>query len=218
MQQLPNATHTQDSDQRDPTPADLAALVDALSDTTRGLLFLLLYFHGEMTASQLASEAKLHLNTIIHHLRVLQSNGLIWQCRTEMRRNFVEKYYQVPEGVRDHLSRSPDCVNEALKGLSPERRQAVFVTLMLTAAALLEQEARHISSMSAEQFQMTLSAGNLLTSMLVLRPSTSEEALKNLRRIIRTKIRRPAMGDQGSNRMMIVASFPMPFPLQSENS
>lgn len=134
---------------------EFKGLADTLADPTRGRIYLTLstlHLKG-MTATQLAKDLELNVNTIYYHLRLLREVGLVSDPEVVVRDNYIEKYYRLAPQIRAAMRRDPSALDKAMRDLPLEQRQKITVALCSAAAQLFARAARQIEAMPAEKYE-----------------------------------------------------------------
>ncbi len=115
--------------------------VDTLLGTfTHPLRGAILYqlLKGKTTASQIGENLGEKPDKIYYHLKILKEHGFIGEPEVVVRKNYVEKYYELTPRFRENLLSSAQELAEREKKMDPEEFRKLMLSFLSMAISLLQ--------------------------------------------------------------------------------
>jgi DNA-binding transcriptional ArsR family regulator len=190
----------------------LRGFIRALSEPTRGAILTELEHSGELTATQLARRLGLTANNVYHHMRVLRELKVVGEPRIVPRETYVEKYYQLAPEVQAVIGSDPEWLDRVQKGMSAEERKALFISMCLTMAQLLQRAARQYAEMDTTAFDALMSQRKLgMLSINEMGQARLESRLKSLRDTLRHEHESGIADEEPRSQQHVVLMAGLPF-------
>lgn len=161
------------------------ALLAALQDRTRGLIFSEFLFADELTASMVSERLGITFTNASYHLRRLLAAGIIEPSREVAAGFRTEKFYRITRELQQALLARPDAITETYDDMTAQERQTAHCAWLAIAGNMLLRGADRYQRMQAEEFERLFSDEKL---MMLAMGRVAREPLKQLLRIARAAL------------------------------
>ncbi len=161
------------------------ALLAALQDRTRGLIFSEFLFADELTASMVSERLGITFTNASYHLRRLLAAGIVEPSREVAAGFRIEKFYRMTRGLQQALLSRPDAMTDTYEDLTAEERQTVHCAWLAIAGNILLRGADRYQRMEADEFERLFNEEKL---MMLAMGRIAREPLKQLLRIARAAL------------------------------
>jgi DNA-binding transcriptional ArsR family regulator len=132
-------------------PDDFTGILrDTLKHPLRGaILYQLL--KGKITASQIAENLGEKPDRIYYHLKILKENGFLGEPEIAVRKNYVEKYYELDETFRENLISSLVEISRQEKTMSSEEFRSMMLSFLSITISVLQGYKKRIETAEPEK-------------------------------------------------------------------
>lgn len=127
-------------------------LLATLKHPLRGaILYQLL--KGKTTASQMAQNLGEKPDRIYYHLKILKKNGFIGEPEVKVRKNYIEKYYELHSQFRENLISSAKEIVSKEEEMTPEEYKGFMLSFLSMAISLLQGYKKRLENIPAEKIE-----------------------------------------------------------------
>ena len=127
-------------------------LLATLKHPLRGaILYQLL--KGKTTASQIAQNLGEKPDRVYYHLKILKENGLIGDPEIVVRKNYIEKYYELDQQFRRDILSSAENIVQKEHEMPPEEFKAFMLSFLSMAISVLQGYKKRLENMPAEKIE-----------------------------------------------------------------
>ena len=128
------------------------ALLETFRHPLRGaILYQLL--KGRTTASQIAQNLGEKPDRIYYHLKILRENNFIGEPEVVVRKNYIEKYYELDPQFRENFLQSVKEIGDKEKGMAPEEFKGLMLSFLSMAISVLQGYRKRLENMPPDKIQ-----------------------------------------------------------------
>jgi DNA-binding transcriptional ArsR family regulator len=125
-------------------------LLGTLKHPMRGAILYQL-FKGKITASQIAEDLGEKPDRVYYHLKILKDNGFVGDPEVVVRKNYVEKYYELDSTFRETLLSSLRKIAERELEMTPEEIRNFMLSFLSMAISVLQGYKKRLENASTEK-------------------------------------------------------------------
>ncbi|WP_297214925.1 winged helix-turn-helix domain-containing protein [Thermoplasma sp.] len=118
-------------------------LLKNFSNRTRLMIISLIIKNGPMTVTDLSKVIKTSRSNLYQLIKDMLSDGVIVQSKTEVKKNYVEKYYSINESL--FASVKSEDLRKAITIMDDESFRNLLISFLTTASAMMSIAAEQIS-------------------------------------------------------------------------
>lgn len=187
-----------------------SVLLNTFKNTTKVSILFLLSHHGKMTVTQMSKNVGVGKANLYHFVNEMVRDGLLSKPEAVIRKNYVEKYYQLSRksfGLVD-----PSEQRKRLKDAKSEEQKTIIQSTLLSLGLyfrLFAEEFAKADTQMIGRMRSAITNEQIALSYLVLPDKAYKYALGELRRVNKTLEERWGSEEPSltGNRLILVA-FP----------
>lgn len=132
----------------------MCAFVDVLLQTLKhplrgAILYQLL--KGKTTISQIGENLGEKPDRIYYHLKILKENGFIGEPEVVVRKNYIEKYYEIDPQFRKNVLSSVKEIGDKEKEMTPDDYKGLMLSFLSMAISVLQGYKKRLENMPSEK-------------------------------------------------------------------
>ncbi len=192
-------------------------LFNALENPTKLNIIFLLSRHEKMTVTQMAEHVQVGRPNLYHFVNEMVKDGLLLKPEVEVKRNYVEKYYQLNRKMLE--SQDPAEHKRLTKAASPEKLNSILRSGLAAIGLelrLLAEESARADTKTMQSTAQAIADDRMMLSYSILSDEAYDYIIAELKKL--AKIVEKRWGKEkimvGGNRI-ILAAIPSP---QAESS
>jgi DNA-binding transcriptional ArsR family regulator len=161
-----------------------ADFVDALLQTFKhplrgAILYQLL--KGKTTVSQIGQNLGEKPDRIYYHLKILKENGFIGEPEVVVRKNYIEKYYEIDPQFRKNVLSSVKEIGDKEKEMTPEDFKGFMLSFLSMAISVLQGYKKRLENTPAEKILEIKEKDNFEVKPIFFRDNFYVQWLKEVR-------------------------------------
>lgn len=127
-------------------------LLETFKHPLRGaILYQLL--KGKTTASQIAQNLGEKPDRIYYHLKILKENGFVGEPEVVVRKNYIEKYYELNLKFREDLLSSAEEIADKEKEMAAEDFRGFMLSFLSMVISILQGYKKRLENTSLEEIE-----------------------------------------------------------------
>ncbi|KYK33697.1 MAG: winged helix-turn-helix transcriptional regulator [Theionarchaea archaeon] len=160
----------------------IETLLATLKHPLRGaILYQLL--KGRTTASQIAANLGEKPDKIYYHLKVLKENDFVGEPEVVVRKNYVEKYYELNPQFRENLLSSTREIVDKEQEMSPEEFKAFMLSFLSMAISVLQGYKKRLENAPVEKIEEIQKKDNFEVKSIFFKDDPYVTWLKEMRTV-----------------------------------
>ncbi len=155
-------------------------LLQTLKHPLRGaILYQLL--KGRTTVSQIGENLGEKPDRIYYHLKILKENGFIGEPEVVVRKNYIEKYYEIDPEFRKNLLSSVKEIGDKEKEMTPEDFKGFMLSFLSMAISLLQGYKKRLENTPPEKILEIKEKDNFEVKPIFFRDDSYKKWLNEVR-------------------------------------
>jgi DNA-binding transcriptional ArsR family regulator len=157
-------------------------LLSTLKHPLRGaILYQLL--KGKTTASQIGENLGEPPDRIYYHLKILKEHGFIGDPEVVVRKNYLEKYYQISPEFRETLLSSVEEITEKEQEMSPHEFRGFMLSFLSMGISVLQGYKKRLETAPPGDIEQIRKNDTFEVKPIFFTDSSFQEWLQKARRI-----------------------------------
>ncbi|MBU7030968.1 MAG: winged helix-turn-helix transcriptional regulator [Theionarchaea archaeon] len=155
-------------------------LLQTLKHPLRGaILYQLL--KGKTTASKIGENLGEKPDRIYYHLKILKENGFIGEPEVKIRKNYLEKYYEISPEFRHTLLSSVKEISQKEQEMSPDEYRGFMLSFLSMVISVLQGYKKRLGIASPEKIEKIREDNNFEVKPIFFTDSVFREWLREAR-------------------------------------
>lgn len=160
----------------------IETLLETLKHPLRGaILYQLL--KGKTTASQIAQNLGEKPDRIYYHLKILKDNDFVGNPEIVVRKNYIEKYYELDSSFRERLLSSVREIAEREQEMGPEEFRDFMLSFLSIAISILQGYKKRLENIPAEKIQDIKRKNNFEVKPIFFKDDSYQKWLEDVRKV-----------------------------------
>jgi hypothetical protein len=182
-------------------------LLNTLENPTKLSILMLLTRHRKMTVTQMSKFVRVGKANLYHFVGQMVKDGLLSKPETLVKKNYVEKYYQLDRRFFEALD--PSEQRKRLKAARPEELKTILQSTLASLGLdfrLMAEEIARADDKTLKQIAKSVAEERITLSYSILSDKAYEHVLAELKRINKTitKVESREKPSLQGNRMILV--------------